>query len=174
MVHFKLWVIIEFLECGSCHNLLEAHVAVVCPELLLGLDYLRSGEAAHHDVRVAHILFEEDLKLLGTPFEQHWHLSLHLLRVRTPSLSRFHIQDGARPTQMVFIPSHLNFVAFLLKRHAVRLVFPQPTRHTCIPPHLEHQYLYLLGNYSRSFKDSVSLRLTEDPSAVSFPSKHEV
>ena len=178
MDHSKLWVIIEFLECSSCHNLLdagvvsEAHIAVIYQGLFLGLDYLHSGGAPHHEARVVHIPLEEDLELSGKSFERDRHLFLHLPHICTVNPSDIHLQVGACPTRTEPIPSHLNFVVSLLISHAVRLIFPRPTLRTCISSHSYLSYL-LSGNYSRLFKDFVSLHLTKDPSAVSPPPKHE-
>lgn len=182
VVCLKSWVIIEFPECDSSHDLLEAegfskaHVAIIYRELLLGLDYLHSGGAVHHDIGVDRIIFEEVLKLSGKLFERHRRLFLCLPHIRPADPLRIHLQAGACRTRTASIPSRLNFVAFFLIRHAIHLIFPRPARCTCIPSHPEHSYLYYLlsGNYSQTFEDFVSLRLNKDPSAVSFPSKHQV
>lgn len=44
-----------------------------------------------------------------------------------PNPFRIHLQVDACPPRTEFIQSHLNFVAFLLIRHAIRLIFPRPT-----------------------------------------------
>ncbi|KAI9884993.1 MAG: hypothetical protein M1823_003230 [Watsoniomyces obsoletus] len=58
----KLWIVMEFLGGGSCLDLLqpgpfsEYHVAIICRELLLGLDYLHREGKIHRDVKAANVL----------------------------------------------------------------------------------------------------------------------
>ncbi|KAI5799217.1 kinase-like domain-containing protein [Peziza echinospora] len=67
---FKLWIsqyhrgfFMEYLGGGSGVDLLkpgpfsEAHIAVVCKEILLGLDYLHTEGKIHRDIKAANILF---------------------------------------------------------------------------------------------------------------------
>ncbi|KAL9046284.1 MAG: hypothetical protein Q9206_007116 [Seirophora lacunosa] len=58
----KLWIVMEFLGGGSCLDLLkagafnEAHVSIICRELLLGLDYLHQEGKMHRDIKAANVL----------------------------------------------------------------------------------------------------------------------
>ncbi|KAL8667824.1 MAG: hypothetical protein Q9202_000289 [Teloschistes flavicans] len=65
----KLWIVMEFLGGGSCLDLLkagtfdEAHISIICRELLLGLDYLHQEGKIHRDVKAANILLSQSGKV---------------------------------------------------------------------------------------------------------------
>ncbi|KAJ5621054.1 hypothetical protein N7510_005038 [Penicillium lagena] len=83
----KLWIVMEYLGGGSCLDLVrvdlcplvslqsltcnqlkpgvfnEAHVAIVCQQLLQGLDYLHTEGKIHRDVKAANVLLSNTGKV---------------------------------------------------------------------------------------------------------------
>ncbi|KAI9828449.1 MAG: hypothetical protein M1832_002877 [Thelocarpon impressellum] len=65
----KLWIVMEYLGGGSGSDLLapgpfnEAQVAIICREMLLGLDYLHREGKIHRDIKAANVLFSTSGKV---------------------------------------------------------------------------------------------------------------